>query len=106
MSESLFCSHASFNSEPLIGASAASVRSAGVKVWLFRPAGVLLQTGLKWAEMAQKLLVACSKALKCSVWNPAARLKPVPLHRKGRANFQKKQPAVLSLAYTNTCSFL
>lgn len=68
-----------------------AIFSGLLKVWLFRPAGVLLQIGLKWAEMVlnksclllvQKYLTRCSR-------DRAALLLPVPLNRKGIANFKK-----------------
>ena len=61
-------------------------------MWLFRPAGVLLQTGLKWAEMVlnKSCLSLVQKYLKRCSWDRAALLLPVPLNRKGIANFKRK----------------
>ncbi|KAG7511405.1 hypothetical protein JOB18_049063 [Solea senegalensis] len=54
--------------------------------------GVLPQTGLKWAEMVlnKSCLSLVQKYLKRCSRDQAALLLPVPLNRKGRANFKKK----------------
>lgn len=64
-----------------------------LKVWLFRPAGVLPQTGLKWAELVlnKSCLSLVQKYLKRCSRDRAALLLPVPLNRKGIANFKKKR---------------
>jgi hypothetical protein len=50
--------------------------------------------GRKGAE--QKLLVSCTKVLKRCSRDQAAMLMPVPLNRKGIANFQKNnKPFIL-----------
>lgn len=63
-----------------------------LKVWLFRPAGVLPQTGLKWAEMVlnKSCLSLVQKYLKRCSRDRAALLLPVPLNRKGIANFKTR----------------